>query len=258
MILAALCATQLWGQSQFTGREWVTLGTAVKLQLIRGVIEEAKKNNVILRLSAEYYVKELDATIENAIRNHDALGASTSLGIMLHTIAAMEGDWDNGEGELEHAKKWLGPEHFESFKNAYPQKYARLLSRRKSGDIWKFFGYTQNERIYYDSASINYLPGDLVKIWIKREYIDREAGLNTLKTQGSYKPAYEDYSHTLNLYQIDCPENTFAILTSYIYKKDGSLIDAFDHPERIVDIPANSVVNRLAKDVCAEFKKKAE
>ena len=88
---------------------------------------------VIIRFSPEYYVKELDSTIANSIRNHDEKGLTYSVGIMLHTIAAMDGDWDNGENKLEHAKKLLGPAVFEEFKNTFPQKYAKLLEERKVG-----------------------------------------------------------------------------------------------------------------------------
>ncbi len=159
LTFAALWATALWGQSKFTGHDWVRLDTAFEVKLIRAVIEEAKRDNVIIRLSPEYYTKELDFTVENGIRNHDDEVMSSSVGIMLHTIAAMEGDWDNGENKLEHAKKWLGPEIFESFRKTYPQKYARLLRDRETGSRWKSLGFTQNERLYYDSASINYLAG---------------------------------------------------------------------------------------------------
>jgi hypothetical protein len=256
MIFAAAYTTVVWAQLNFTAADWVKVNTSFKLELLRAVIEEARKNNVTIRFSPEYYVKEIDFTIENAIRNQDKVGLATSVGIMLHTIAAMEGDWDNGENKLEHAKKWLG-EYFEEFKKTYPQKYARLLNSTREGGVWKHFGYTQNERLSYDPATISYSPGDIVQIWIKREYTDREAGLKDLRTRGSYNPAYNDYSHTLNLYRIDCTKNTFAILTTYTYKQDGSLIEAFDHPERIVAISSASVVDVLSRTACAAFKKQA-
>src|ERR1043166_7201279 len=89
IILAAVCTRAVQAQSKFTAADWMKLGTSFKLGLIKAVIEEAKKNNVIIRFSPEYYVREIDFTIENAIRNQDTVGLSTSVGIMLHTIAAM-------------------------------------------------------------------------------------------------------------------------------------------------------------------------
>jgi hypothetical protein len=34
----------------------------------------------------------------------------------------MEGEWDNGKDKLEHAKKWIGSEQFELFKQNHPEK----------------------------------------------------------------------------------------------------------------------------------------
>jgi hypothetical protein len=69
--------------------------------------------------------------IANAFKNNDLEGLDGSLGVVIHTLAAMEGDWDNGENKLEHAKKWMGPAHFEVFKQTYPEKYKRLLEASK-------------------------------------------------------------------------------------------------------------------------------
>ncbi len=118
-------------QSKFTPRKWMELDSSTKVGVMREFIEIAKKDKVVLRLSAEFYVNALDTMIANAVTNNDLYGLDRSLGVVIHTIAAMEGDWDNGENKLEHAKKWMGPTNFELFKQAYPEKYNRLLEASK-------------------------------------------------------------------------------------------------------------------------------
>jgi len=46
--------------------------------------------------------------------------------VALHTLAAMDGDWDNGEPKLEHARRWMG-DWFETFRIRFPDKYRRLV-----------------------------------------------------------------------------------------------------------------------------------
>ena len=120
------------GPSRFTLAQWNNLDIYLKLDTIKGVIEMAKKDNVIITLSPEYYVAELDAVIVNSVKNRDENHIkTTSVGIAFHTIAAMEGDWGNGENKLEHAKKWMRSKNFEDFKIRYPMKYNKLKNNEK-------------------------------------------------------------------------------------------------------------------------------
>jgi hypothetical protein len=109
-------------QSKFSCGDWMTLPQEQKQPLIEAFIAQAKKDKVIMCLPAAYYVKELDALI----KTYDDAQRQSSLGATIHTIAAMEGDWGNGEDKLEHAKKWMGP-NFEIFKEKYPDKYQKLI-----------------------------------------------------------------------------------------------------------------------------------
>jgi len=258
--IGIVCCANTWAQSKFPASEWMKRDTRFKLKVMREVIAQAKRDSIIIRFSPEYYMKEVDAVIENAIRNRDEKCLDTSVGIMIHTIAAMDGDWDNGESKLEHARKWLGPTHLEHVKKLFPQKYARLLSERsKESDPWKHLGHSENLLIRYDVASLSHVSKSVVRVWTKTEYVDVQEGLNDLKKRGLYKPDYEKYDHNMQLYKIDCTGKTFAILANYYYKKDGSLIDAFDFPERVEDIGSHSsVIGVLSKAVCAELRETKE
>lgn len=110
-------------------RTWLDLSPVARLELMAGLIEFGKTEGVTIRLPPAYYVRELDSLVEGYLDRGDLGGLCSPLGIVFHTIAAMEGDWGNGEPQLDHAKKWMG-EWFETFRKLYPEKYQRLLDGR--------------------------------------------------------------------------------------------------------------------------------
>src|SRR6266568_2665883 len=55
--------TRLHAQSRFTCDQWRRLTTHRKLGITEALIRLEMKNRVIIRLSAEYYVRELDTLI---------------------------------------------------------------------------------------------------------------------------------------------------------------------------------------------------
>lgn len=124
------CCVGAEQQSKFTCRDWAKLSAERKLQIIQRAIELAKEQKVVLKLSATYYVKELDALVANYTETKHESGLDSSVGVTLHTIAAMEGDWGNGENKLLHARKWMGAEGFAEFKKQYPEKYQKLCEKR--------------------------------------------------------------------------------------------------------------------------------
>ena len=240
-------------QSKFSASDWMKLDTRTKLALMKGFIATAKKDGVIMRFPPEYYVKEIDATIENAIRNRDEKGLVTSVGLMIHTIAAMDGDWDNGESKLEHAQKWLGPQLLENVRAQSPKKYEMLRTgRRQNSETWTLHGYSPNRTFYYHSASINYVSMNVVKVWVRVEYKDVKIRLDELAELHVYKPEYGDYIYDLYLYELRCDSPEFAIRADYIYKPDGGLIHPFDFPQKWMDISSHSVVGVLSKRLCFE------
>ena len=110
----------------FSCRRWLELDQPTKVALIQGIIKLAHEDNVEIRLSPEYYVKEIDSLIHTYLATDNEEALDTSLGATFRTIAVMDGDWDNGEPKLEQAKKWLGP-FFYSLEELYPEKYRNLL-----------------------------------------------------------------------------------------------------------------------------------
>lgn len=123
-----LCIAQ---QSKFTCKDWMKLDENFKTVLIGRVIQMNKDNGTIIKLSPKYYVDEIDKLISTYVETNNNEALNSSLGVTFHTIAAMEGDWDNGEDKLEHAKNLMGPDIFDYFKKNYPEKYKHLLELSK-------------------------------------------------------------------------------------------------------------------------------
>jgi hypothetical protein len=246
-------ATGLHVPSMFPATKWMKIDTPTKLRIMKGFIEIAQKDGVTMRLSPEFYVKEVDGIIDNSIRYHDEKHLDTAVGIIIHTIAAMDGDWDNGRVKLEVATKWLGPENFESFKKRMPQKYARLLQPRKDViDPWKYLGIGGTRHIYYDAESLSYVSETMVRVWVKMFYVDPQEGLEEMRVSGASVVKQQNYGHDLYLYKMDCSDNSFAILVNYEYQRDGALLETHDFPDIWTAVPPNSVAAAIFKVVCAQ------
>jgi hypothetical protein len=125
-------------QSKFPCRNWLRLTEPQKTGLIGALIKRAGEDKVNISLPTEYYVEALDTLIKRYADTENEKALDASLGLTFHTIAAMEGDWDNGEDPVEHARKLMGEELFEAFKKMYPEKYKNLLEKsRKKGESQK-------------------------------------------------------------------------------------------------------------------------
>ena len=114
-------------RSQFPVREWSKLSGEKKVGIISRAIDLARQDGTQIQLPPAYYVAEIDALRQTYVDtgNEDAL--DSSVGVTFKAIAVMEGDWGNGEGKVEQARRMFGPELFEAFKARYPEKYQHLI-----------------------------------------------------------------------------------------------------------------------------------
>ncbi len=115
------------GGSDYPCRKWLTLDEPTRAAVIEKAIELAKAQGVTIRLPASGYVAALDRLIGRYQEEKNEKALDSPLGLAFHILAAMEGDWDDGESKVEHAKLWLGPKLFEAFREKYPAKYEHLV-----------------------------------------------------------------------------------------------------------------------------------
>lgn len=114
---------------------WVLMSREDKIRTIEQVIQLFKENDsAIISRSASYYAAEINGVIYNSIVKGDVSPGNTrGVGVMLKTIAIMDGDYNDGNDKVELAQKQMG-ENFEVFKRQYPEKYRSLLkSQEKVG-----------------------------------------------------------------------------------------------------------------------------
>jgi hypothetical protein len=121
-------------KTAFSLRAWNGKDNAFKTKFVTSFIAVAKGNGVTIRVPVEYYVKEIDLLIQNSVKNGDEQSLDNGWVISFKTIAAMEGDWDNGEDKLQFAQELMGPEIFKQFMKTYPDKYEKLLKQSKCTD----------------------------------------------------------------------------------------------------------------------------
>lgn len=116
---------------EFSFDTWFKLKQLHKASIIKETIRLHQCDNVIIGLPAEYYIRELDAVMFNLFINDNKnreIMKTISISVSFHTIAAMEGDWDNGENKLLHAINWMGPDTTKELKRLFPAKYNKLLA----------------------------------------------------------------------------------------------------------------------------------
>jgi len=132
MAILALLSTSpppaLRAQSRFTCAQWMLLEGTQKFELAESLIRYARDSGgVTVRIPATHYVQALDALIGEYARNRNQPAMTSSLGLAWHTVAAMDGDWGNGEDPLVHAQEWLGTELFGIFKDRDHVRYEHLV-----------------------------------------------------------------------------------------------------------------------------------
>lgn len=106
---------------------WIMIDRKTKLSLIDNLRELNKKDGIIIRLSSEYYVREITGDIYNSVVNGDVV--VMELGNVFKTIAVMEGDYDNEKDKVVFAKEYMGEDGFQMYKRMYPEKYGRLIKK---------------------------------------------------------------------------------------------------------------------------------
>ena len=111
---------------------WILLPRGKKVAIIEQVIKLFGQNDgAIISRPAAYYVNEINSLIYSCVIAGDVgPGRARGVGVMLKTIAVMDGDYDDGTDKLELARNHLGREYFEIFKRRFPDKYQYLLGQK--------------------------------------------------------------------------------------------------------------------------------
>ena len=115
------------------------------------------------------------------------------------------------------------------------------------GADWRTFGSSDNAFYFYDEEGITRASQDIVTVWMKA--IFTEKGIK--EAAEKYGEDYENFSHSIELYKINCKDKIYCILSINHYAKEGTVIlsDSRSDTEYLPIIP-ESVSEGLYQIVC--------
>lgn len=127
-----------------------------------------------------------------------------------------------------------------------------LFSSEGWGREWKPYQATRNGDIYYyDSESMERLPGGMTRVWTRTEKTDFSGGdlmkhVNEVISGAKGKVIGE----IIQLMEINCPGRQFRIINLAVYDKDKDIKEYYNDPSEWEKIAPGSVTNFLHEEVC--------
>jgi len=108
---------------------------------------------------------------------------------------------------------------------------------------WTFLLFNKfGSAFFYDSKSLS-ASDKIVKVWVKMIYSEREK-------LHDFGRKYENLDFVLDLFEINCIENEFRLLSSIMYASDGSIIKREDFFPVWKPIVPNSTGEAIFKTIC--------
>ena len=108
------------------------------------------------------------------------------------------------------------------------------------------FYYDEESSGYYDAEDIARLPGDIVRVWVIRDYT-KEGIIKAIQKLGK---DFEKLSFDKHLVEINCVDKKNHFLRSVSYSEKGEVIYSNDKPREWNFIVPESVFGALYKNVC--------
>jgi len=111
---------------------------------------------------------------------------------------------------------------------------------------------------FYDAESITRPSKDIVRVWSKLAFTEegvkqwvKEFKKELLDQKKGWPKKFEKLDNMLTLFEYNCPDRTFRILTIDYYSKDGLVIESFNYDKpNLMFIRPETVENILYKAVC--------
>jgi len=126
-----------------------------------------------------------------------------------------------------------------------------LLDHAEAGGAeWIFLEKDDEGSWFYNSESIECLSYDIIKVQTKKIY--EKNGI--LKAVEKYGKDYMRLDHVLSVWEIDCFQRKFRLLSAVFYSKDNSVIRDYDDEKvkyfTLEDIPPDSYIELVCNRVC--------
>lgn len=112
---------------------------------------------------------------------------------------------------------------------------------------WKLYSQTPEALYYFDIRSVNPTHKDTISVQVKLDFTDK--GVIELVEQ--FGKDYQNISHELNHYEINCADKKFRVSSVARYSKNGRILLRVSRDEsQWIPIPPDSTSESLSKMVC--------
>ena len=109
---------------------WLIMNRGEKIVMVDMLKKRFKRDGVVIDNPSNYYVDQINLVLYRSIENSKfVIREGDNLSILFETIAAMEGDYDDGSGKskVDVLKEVVGEKAFKQYIDNHPEKYEYLL-----------------------------------------------------------------------------------------------------------------------------------
>jgi hypothetical protein len=120
------------------------------------------------------------------------------------------------------------------------------------GEDWRFYGRTDKYLCFYDMESLRHSSAPIVEVAGKQDYTHQ--GVNFMV--GELGEKYENLSHSITMWQINCADKRFRFTSLAHYSKEKKVIYSWKvlyssgSPDEWSVVIPGSLGERLCKAVC--------
>lgn len=128
---------------------------------------------------------------------------------------------------------------------------------RKLAEIekWQPLGKSGIKSFFYDKTSIRKQPNGHIRVWLKTTVDDVSAYIEEHKKKYQKTEGYENYSHSLVAWEIDCDSASLGVISHIDYDDKGNVLYSYHEDEKLIKMePAvpGSLGDALYKIICKE------
>jgi tetratricopeptide (TPR) repeat protein len=129
-----------------------------------------------------------------------------------------------------------------------------LKKQEARGDKWVFILDAHKSNYYYDKTTLKKLPQKHIQVWIREEQ-DASSLLEFRKSNNLSTKGYEKFSHSLNLWEIDCGSQKIGLISYHHYDDKGQVLDSnsIDKLQMNTIVP-DSLAESFYKTFCGKKK----
>lgn len=120
---------------------------------------------------------------------------------------------------------------------------------------WQPYEKSEKESFFYDKTSIRKQSNGHIRVWIKIKGDDVSAYIERRKKKYQKTEGYENYSHSLYLWEFDCNSANAGLISAVDYDDKGKVLDLFNIDKKSLEMTSvipDSIGYLLYKIVCKE------